>query len=110
MIGLDQGLIQGNRGILAWANFNGTGTLAVRASFNVSSITDNGAGDYTINFASPMPDRNYVICGVSYVVATAASTFTINSTPTVTSCRIGSVNAAGTLLIDSDEMHVAFLR
>lgn len=34
----------------AWVNFNGTGTVAIRASFNVSSITDNGTGNYTINF------------------------------------------------------------
>lgn len=43
----------------AWVNFNGTGTVAVRASFNVSSITDNGTGDYTVNFTTAMPDANY---------------------------------------------------
>lgn len=43
----------------AWVNFNGTGTVAIRASGNVSSITDNGTGDYTINFATAMPDANY---------------------------------------------------
>jgi hypothetical protein len=43
----------------AWVNFNGTGTVAIRASFNVSSITDNGTGDYTINFTNAMPDANY---------------------------------------------------
>lgn len=43
----------------AWVNFNGTGTVAIRASGNVSSITDNGLGDYTINFATAMPDANY---------------------------------------------------
>jgi hypothetical protein len=43
----------------AWVNFNGTGTVAIRASFNVSSITDNGTGDYTINFTNAMPDTNY---------------------------------------------------
>lgn len=43
----------------AWVNFNGTGTVAIRASGNVSSITDNGAGDYTVNFATAMPDANY---------------------------------------------------
>lgn len=45
--------------IKAWVNFNGTGTPAIRASFNVSSITDNGTGDYTINFTNPMSDANY---------------------------------------------------
>ena len=43
----------------AWVNFNGTGTVAIRASFNVSSVTDNGAGDYTVNFTTAMPDANY---------------------------------------------------
>jgi hypothetical protein len=43
----------------AWVNFNGTGTLAIRASGNVSSITDNGTGDYTVNFATALPDANY---------------------------------------------------
>lgn len=43
----------------AWVNFNGTGTVAIRASFNVSSITDNGTGDYTVNFTNALPDANY---------------------------------------------------
>lgn len=45
----------------AWVNFNGTGTVAIRASGNVASITDNGVGDYTINFTTAMPDANYVV-------------------------------------------------
>jgi len=44
----------------AWVNFDGTGTVAIRASGNVSSITDNGTGQYTINFTTAMPDVNYV--------------------------------------------------
>lgn len=43
----------------AWVNFNGTGTVAIRASGNVSSITDNITGDYTVNFTTAMPDVNY---------------------------------------------------
>jgi hypothetical protein len=43
----------------AWVNFNGTGTVAIRDSFNVSSVTDNGTGDYTINFTTAMPNTNY---------------------------------------------------
>lgn len=51
----------------AWVNFNGTGTVAIRASGNVASITDNGVGDYTINFSTALPDANYtaVISGQS---------------------------------------------
>lgn len=52
-------------GCRAWVNFNGTGTVAIRASGNVSSITDNGTGDYTVNFSTAMPDANYCICGTA---------------------------------------------
>jgi hypothetical protein len=47
----------------AWVNFNGTGTVAIRASYNVSSITDNGTGQYTINFTNAMTDANYSVVG-----------------------------------------------
>ena len=43
----------------AWVNFNGTGTIAARDSFNVSSLTDNGTGDYTVNFSSAFGAANY---------------------------------------------------
>jgi hypothetical protein len=46
-------------GCRAWVNFNGTGTVAIRASGNVTSITDNGVGNYTVNFTTAMPDANY---------------------------------------------------
>lgn len=49
----------------AWVNFNGTGTVAIRASGNVSSITDNGTGDYTVNFTTALQDVNYSITGIS---------------------------------------------
>jgi hypothetical protein len=45
----------------AWVNFNGTSTVAIRASGNVSSITDNGTGDYTVNFTTAMADVNYCV-------------------------------------------------
>ena len=49
----------------AWVNFNGTGTVAIRASYNVSSITDNGTGDYTVNFTTSMLNTNYAVVGGS---------------------------------------------
>jgi hypothetical protein len=52
-------------GCRAWVNFNGTGTVAIRASGNVSSITDNGTGDYTVNFTNAMPDANYSAAGMT---------------------------------------------
>ena len=48
-------------GCRAWVNFNGTGTVAIRESANVSSITDNGVGNYTVNFTTAMVDANYSI-------------------------------------------------
>lgn len=47
----------------AWCNWNGTGTVAIRDSYNVSSITDNGTGDYTVNFTTALANANYVACG-----------------------------------------------
>jgi hypothetical protein len=47
----------------AWVNFNGTGTVAIRASGNVSSITDNGTGDYTVNFTTALPDASFAASG-----------------------------------------------
>lgn len=55
-----QGTVLSGQGVAkAWVNFNGTGTVAIRDSFNVSSITDNGTGDYTVNFTDAMPNANY---------------------------------------------------
>lgn len=68
----------------AWVNFNGTGTVAIRASGNVSSITDNSTGDYTINFTTAMQDTNYA----------AVSGFQTPAWPAVTheySYAVGSV-------------------
>ena len=68
----------------AWVNFNGTGTVAIRASGNVSSITDNGTGDYTVNFTTAMVDANYSVIGTTggYNGGSSSSsnaTFRINS-------------------------------
>ena len=45
----------------AWVNFDGTGTVAIRSAFGVSSVTDNGTGTYTINFASAFANSNYCL-------------------------------------------------
>jgi len=57
---LSPGLVAGQL-CRAWVNFDGTGTVAIRASHNVSSITDNGTGDYTVNYSTNMPDDKYSI-------------------------------------------------
>jgi hypothetical protein len=53
----------------AWVNFNGTGTVAIRRAFNVSSITDNATGSYTVNFTTAMPDANYSVVATSSYAA-----------------------------------------
>jgi hypothetical protein len=54
----------------AWVNFNGTGTVAIRSSGNVSSITDTNVGRYTVNFTNAMPDVNYsTVCGGGYTTS-----------------------------------------
>ena len=49
----------GSQAVRAWVNFNGTGTVAIRASYNVTSITDLGTGNYKVNFTTALPDANY---------------------------------------------------
>ena len=97
----------------AWVNFNGTGTVAIRASYNVSSITDNGVGDYTVNFTTALADGNYSACinsgnssagslgawTVAYSVATSLSS----------SLRISGYSSAGTAQ-DQDQVMCAIFR
>ena len=66
----------------AWVNFNGTGTVAIRRAFNVSTITDNGPGDYTVNFTTAMPDTDYatIVSGDSYNVYTCIGYANVGST------------------------------
>ena len=61
----------------AWVNFNGTGTVAIRASGNVSSITDNGSGDYTINFTTALADANYSVVGTCLGGSSSGSNYVI---------------------------------
>jgi hypothetical protein len=73
----------------AWVNYKGTATVSIRASFNVSSVTVNGTGDYTINFTNALADANFssVVSGGSknagYSVGTSES-----SAPTSSSFRV----------------------
>ena len=87
-------------GCRAWVNFNGTGTVAIRASGNVSSITDNGTGDYTVNFTTAMPDANYSANGMMSNDATANcfANFQTTSPLATGSCRFSvyQVNPFGT--------------
>ena len=74
-------------GCRAWVNFNGTGTVAIRASANVSSITDNGVGDYTINLTTAMPDINYNVIGN----ASNGTNWTLGPSPFISSPSLAEV-------------------
>jgi hypothetical protein len=79
----------------AWVNFNGTGTPAIRASYNVSSITDNGTGNYTINFTNAFADANY---GVNFTAGDGSTTGAGAAaiyTQTTTTSRVFVFNTAG---------------
>lgn len=56
-----------------WINFNGTGTVAIRASGNVTSVTDNGTGDYTVNITTALPDANYCVVASQKVTNSTAT-------------------------------------
>lgn len=90
----------------AWVNFNGSGTVAIRTSLNVSSITDDGVGCYQINFTTAFSDANYLAFGSSsdtsgivYVNLVAAGGGTYQA-PTTSSFKILINNASNTGQID----------
>ena len=93
----------------AWVNFNGTGTVAIRASFNVSSITDNGTGDYTVNFATAMVDANYCFQGNGY----SSKTFNENDSSairTVNAVKISVRESSSNTYVDTAQISVAIFR
>ena len=101
----------------AWVNFNGTGTVAIRASGNVSSITDNGTGDYTANFATAMSDTSYStiatamrqVDSVSPIIATIKNISNGYSAVQTNSVRVQLVNINGAESLDG-QVFVAVFR
>lgn len=100
-------------GCRAWVNFNGTGTVAIRASGNVSSITDNGTGTYTVNFTTAMPDVNYSVVGAAGGGAGAGDSgvLGLSGTPSITtgSCKVVCIYP-GVNLFDATHMMVGIFR
>lgn len=100
---------------LAWVNFNGTGTVAIRSSYNVSSITDNGTGDYTVNFATALSDANYSAVTTSrrYQSATASSDAAANdnyvrpNAYATSSVSVFTMSISGRVGVDADAVNVA---
>lgn len=102
-------------GARAFVNFNGTGTVAIRGSSNVSSITDNGTGSYTINFSTAMSDTNYTLVGTGeHDSGTNLDILVIDgdvtvSSPLATSVRINVLSFQG-VMRDSRFCNVAIFR
>jgi len=102
----------------AWVNFNGTGTVAINASGNVSSITDNGTGNYTVNFTTAMVDANYSVAMMGTLDVTNATyqyfcgIRASNQTPTIkTASALQLVTVqSSTSLVDSQNQSVAIFR
>jgi hypothetical protein len=76
----------------AWVNFNGTGTVAIRTSFNLSSITDVSTGRYTVNFATAMPDADYCAVATAGSVTTSGAYMDarISGSPSATGVTVSS--------------------
>ena len=100
-------------GCRAWVNFNGTGTVAIRASGNVTSITDNGTGDYTVVIDNDMPDANYSVAG-SAKEADSGTTDTlfkiaeVASNPAAGSVRV--ISGGASTAYDSNTVMVSIFR
>jgi hypothetical protein len=91
----------------AWVNFDGTGTVAIRGSGNVTSITDNGTGTYTVNFTTAMTDANYAVCGSAFgnVIYSIMSP---DGTPSTTAVQVITSNT--TAVGDNSVVAVAIFR
>lgn len=101
-------------GCRAWVTFNGTGTPAIRASGNVSSIGDFGTGDYSISFTTNMPDSNYTIVGSSVKAGGAPSgdnsaVVIMGESPSVSATGVGILTVNGGAL-DRGYIYVAVFR
>ena len=98
----------------AWVNFNGTGVVAIRASYNVSSITDNGVGDYTVNFTTAMVDANYVFTTGSNRSGTGVFPWTLcyrdGQTKTTSALRLDALATGSTTAVDLADCYVAIFR
>ena len=85
----------GGAAMKAWVNFNGTGTVAIRAQYNVSSITDGGTGIYTVNFTNAMPDTNYATNATGLTQSDGASAGWRGVTLTTTAIQIATASYGG---------------
>jgi hypothetical protein len=96
-------------GCRAWVNFDGTGTVAIRASGNVTSITDNSTGNYTVNFTTALVDANYGVgLGIQKQTSGVAG-LSRNISSTTSAYRFFTTDGSGTAL-DVEYLNVAIFR
>lgn len=81
----------------AWCKFNGTGTPAITASGNVTSITDSGVGLYDLNFTTALPNANYCLVGMAGTPGTTNGVQIVGVPRTTSACRVATVTLAGAL-------------
>lgn len=95
----------------AWLNFDGTGATAITASGNVSSVTDNGTGNYTINFTTAMPDADYIfVCGAARDAQTTPHTPTFQNTQTKSTSALQLTMRYATTNADVSNFYIAVFR
>jgi len=98
-------------GVRAWVRFNGSGTLSVQGSGNVTSVTDNGTGDYTLNFTNNMPDTNYTYISTACNDGGDRGTLSLSGTKTVSALRFNGVRFTTSIsVVDFNDCNVAILR
>lgn len=98
-------------GCRAWVNFNGTGAVAIRASGNVTSLTDNGTGDYTVNFTTTLVDANYAAATtVASTGGTNGQGSSMNGTPTSSAYRLTSYRSSTGATEDNPNVFCAIFR
>lgn len=91
----------------AWVNFNGSGTVAIRDSFNVAGITDNGVGDYTANFTDAMANVNYCAIGNNGILEGASTRTTNPYSISTSSYRFETAGSTTGSLTDADVIMLA---
>ena len=104
----------------AWVYFNGTGTIAIQGSGNVTSITDNAVGDYTVNFTTAMPDTNYSVAGglgnssgtgdLAGFIQLNMQSSQASVPPTTSAIRFRTVNAPSSAVVDVPYVYINIFR
>ena len=98
-------------GVRAWVQFKGSGTLTVNASGNITSITDNGTGNYTLNFTNNMPDTNYCYTTTACNPSGTRATMSTGSAKTVSTLNLNPVSYTGAVAqVDLSDCNVTVFR